>query len=110
MPSSGYFGFGWKCFMPWTENSSQGEEATMKSKLPQRIKSALTARTLTPDQQQFFGISGGSCKSMPIHSHPRAANALLQPQRPQNRSSSLMREVQYFLMQSALGYLDVGPV
>src|SRR6266850_103743 len=79
--------------MPCTENSSQGEEATMKSKFPSRIKSAVTTRTLTPDQQQFFGISDGSCRSIPMHSQPRVEKVRLQPNLPQNKSRSLTLEL-----------------
>src|SRR6266550_8052732 len=88
MPSSGYLGFGWKCFMPWTENSSHGEEATMKSKVGNQ--SPVSSRTFPCRNSHLAGVSGGSTKSMPTHSHPRAAKALLHPQRPQNKSRSLI--------------------
>src|SRR6185503_16487561 len=40
---------------------------------------------------QFAGFSfGGDAMSMPIHSHPRSANAFDHPNPPQNRSSILI--------------------
>lgn len=60
------------------------------------MKSGLNGQTevrSSTSRQENFALAAGNgleTRSIPQHSHPRAANALDQPQRPQKRSSILM--------------------